>query len=185
MEKRICSNCGADTNPENARFCTSCGHELAKVKVEPNFQKQVKQKKVINKKQLLGTVLGVLVFWAAYYGVQQIFFNPSIDKALMTTASEINKVCPIMVDKNTRFDNAVAMPKNTFQYNYTLVGEEMTSINSDSLKNFLEPRLVNLVKTSPDMGTFRKNKTTMVYNYRNEQGEFVTKIVVSPDMYKE
>lgn len=189
MGKRICSNCGADSNPDSARFCISCGHELEKssatVNVEPHFQKPIKQKKGINKKQLLGTVVGVLVFWAAYYGVQQIFFPPfDIDKVLVHTASEFNKMCPIMADQHTRLDNAEAFSNNTFQYNYTLIGEAMASVNPDSLKNYLEPRIINIVKTGSDMSFFRERKTTMVFNYRNEKGEFVTKVTVKPGMYK-
>ncbi len=37
----------------------------------------------------------------------------------MEIASEINKSCPMMIDKETQFDNALAMPGKVFQYNYT------------------------------------------------------------------
>ena len=40
---------------------------------------------------------------------------------MMAAASEINKTCPIMVDQYTQLDNALALPDNSFQYNYTLI----------------------------------------------------------------
>jgi hypothetical protein len=39
----------------------------------------------------------------------------------MAAANELNKSCLMMVDQDTRLDNAVALPENVFQYNYTLI----------------------------------------------------------------
>ena len=136
------------------------------------------------RKKTIGTVVGIVVFGLSYFAVQQLFFKPvSFDKAMMQAASELNKTCPIMVDRDTRLDNAVALPDNIFQYNYTLVNLDKSEVNIDTVKKYFEPGLINNVKTNPDLKAYRDNKVTMAYYYKDKNGEFVLKISVTPDLY--
>ena len=138
------------------------------------------------RKKTIGIIVGMVAFGLAYFGVQQIFFKaPTFDKAMMQAASELNKTCPIMVDQDTRLDNAVALPDNIFQYNYTLVNLDKSEVNLDTVKKYIEPGLINTVKTNPDLKLYRDNKVTMAYNYRDKSGVFVLKISVTPDLYAE
>jgi hypothetical protein len=117
--------------------------------------------------------------------VQQFFFKaPSYDEVMMQAASEINKSCPFMVDQETRLDNAVALPGNVFQYNYTLVNMEKATTDISQLENYLKPTLINNVKSNPDMKINRDNKTTMGYYYKDRDGAFLFKILVTPDLYE-
>ena len=137
-------------------------------------------------KKTIGTVVGIVVFGLSYFAAQQLFFKPvSFDEAMMEAASELNKTCPIMVDQDTRLDNAVALSENIFQYNYTLINLNKSEVNIDTVKKYVEPGLINNVKTNPDLKAFRDNKITMVYYYKDKNGEFVLKISVTPDMYSE
>ena len=62
--------------------------------------------------------------------VQQFAFDkPTFDKVMMESASELNKSCLVMVDKDTRLDNVIALPDNIFQYNYTLVNIEKKTLD--------------------------------------------------------
>jgi hypothetical protein len=136
------------------------------------------------KKNTIGAILGLVAFAITYFAVQQIFFKPaSFDKAMMDAASELNKSCPIMVDQETRLDNAVALPDNIFQYNYTLVNLDKSEVNQDTLKKYIEPGLINNMKTNPDLKVYRENKVTMAYYYKDKNGEFVLKLSITPDMY--
>ena len=101
----------------------------------------------------------------------------------MNAASEINKSCPMMVDKETRLDNTIALPENVFQYNYTLVNMEVATTDVNQLENYVKPILINTVKTNPDMKTNREHKTTMGYSYKDKNGIFLFKILVTPDLY--
>lgn len=137
-----------------------------------------------NRNKIIGTVVGIVVFGLSYLAVQQLFFKPvSLDKAMMEAASELNKTCPIMVDQDTRLDNAVALPGNIFQYNYTLVNLYKSEVNIDTVKKYFEPGIINNVKTNPDLKVYRDNKVTMAYYYKDKNGEFVLRISVTPDMY--
>src|SRR3954451_22421489 len=117
MDKVKCSNCGEDNNT-NAKYCSKCGHTLPQITTEiktETVQPSTTEKKG---KKYLGMVVGAIAFGLSYWGVQEIFFKPpSFDKVMMTAASELNKTCPIMVDHDTRLDNAVALPDNAIQYN--------------------------------------------------------------------
>lgn len=121
---------------------------------------------------------------ATFILVQQLFFKaPTYDEAMMQAASDINKSCPIMVDQETRLDNVVALPGNVFQYNYTLVNMEKAAIDIAALESQLKPILINNVKTNPDVKINRDHKTTMGYTYKDMNGEFLFKIMVTPDLY--
>jgi hypothetical protein len=51
------------------------------------------------------------------------------------------------------------------------------------MENNLRPILINGVKTNPDMKINRDNNTTMGYYYKDKNGEFLFKILVTPDLY--
>ena len=103
---------------------------------------------------------------------------------MMKTASEINKSCPIMVDAETRLDNTVALPNKTIQYNYTLVNIEKGDIDISEFENYLQPVILNIIKTSPDLKYFRDNDVTMAYNYKDKNGEHLLKLTFKPEDYK-
>jgi hypothetical protein len=136
------------------------------------------------KKKNIQTIVGLIAGGVTLVLVQQFFFKaPTYDQVMMKAASEINKSCPMMVDQETRLDNSVALPDNIFQYNYTLVNMEKATTDISYLENYLRPTLINTVKTNPDMKINRDNKTTMGYYYKDKNGEFLFKILVTPDLY--
>ncbi|HBL76030.1 MAG: hypothetical protein A2W90_11480 [Bacteroidetes bacterium GWF2_42_66] len=141
---------------------------------------------VKNNKRIIGTVIGSAVGLIVVVLIQQLFFKtPAFDKMLMKVADELNANCPVMVDSETRLDNAFAMPGNVFQYNYTLVNLVKDSINIQDFEEYMKPRIVSNAKTNPDLQLFRDNKVTMNYYYKDLNGIFVSKISISPDQYSE
>ncbi|MCF8458865.1 MAG: hypothetical protein K9H62_23255 [Bacteroidales bacterium] len=90
----------------------------------------------------------------------------------------------IIVDSETRLDNALALPGKTFQYNYTLVNLVKDSIDIGSLEEYLNPVILNNIKTNPDLKTFRDNDVTMAYNYKDKNSEHLLKLIFTPDQYK-
>ena len=139
-----------------------------------------KSKKKINIPALVGMGIGIIGI-----ALLQHFFFPknTYNQEMMQAASEINKSCPFMVDSDTRLDNTMAMPDNVFQYNYTLVNMEKATTDVEQLEEYLRPTIVNTVRTNPDMKINRDHKTTMSYAYKDKNGEFLFKILVTPDLY--
>ncbi len=103
----------------------------------------------------------------------------------MDATSELNKTCPIMIDEDTRLDNAIALPGKVFQYNYTLNAYTKEEVRVDTAQKYLFPGIINNVKTNPDMHYFRDHQVTITFNYRDSDGVFITKFSVTHDMYNQ
>lgn len=106
------------------------------------------------------------------------------DRIIESTVKELNKTTPEMVNEITRFDNALAMPNKTLQYNYTLITINKDDLEKDYFKNYMEPSIINGIRTSPDMKPLRDLGTTFVYHYRDKNGQFVHRFSITPEMYR-
>lgn len=138
----------------------------------------------MDKKNIVGTIIGALVAGLISFGVQQYFAKPvSFDQAMMTAASEINKNCPMMIDNETQLDNTLALPDNKFMYNYSLINYAIDELDIEELRKNIEPGIINNVRTNPDMKAYRDNEVTMVYSYKDKNQEHLFKIEVSPALY--
>jgi ribosomal protein L40E len=178
-----CNECGSE-NADNLKYCRYCGYELPKPKVEEVQSSVQKPIKKVDSKKLAGIIVGAIAFMAAYFLVQQLVFNPSIDKVLMKSASEINKSCPIMIDSETRLDNTIVLLSKVFQYNYTLVNMEKETVDIAALKDYLEPSIINFVRTNPEMKFQRDKKITVNYYYQDKDRNYLFTISVTPEQYE-
>jgi ribosomal protein L37E len=185
MEKVNCARCGTD-NPENYKYCSNCGYELPKIKTEEAAKvQQPITNQTEKRKKLFGIFVGVVVFGLSYFAVQQLFLQAnSYDKAMMKVASEINKSCPIMVDSETRLDNAISLPRNFFQYNYTLLNIDIETADTVAMKNYLRPTITTHVKTSPQMKFLKDHMTNINYYYKDKNGKYLFLITILPANYK-
>jgi hypothetical protein len=206
----ICGHCN-EVKTEYLTFCSNCHKKLKNnysdwVRLNPgktfdNFKQTVciteiveapQEKKERNRPKSLKFWIGfsITMIFMTVFGqlgsekLKGLFNKPIYDKALMEYANEINKNCPFMVDNATRLDNTIALPGNTFQYNYTVLTLVRDSVNVDELKKVIEPNIVNSVKTNPDMKTIRDHKTNINYYYKDRKGVFLFTISVSPDKYQ-
>jgi hypothetical protein len=140
------------------------------------------------KKNVLSTILvivgSVTGFVIGYVIVNSLFTSPSgFDKQLVNAANEINKICPLMVDSQTRLDNAMSMPGKQFVYNYTLVNSLKADIDISQLQEKMRPLAINSIKTNDTMDILKKNDVTFIYNYKDTEGVFLFKIVIGPEDY--
>jgi ribosomal protein L37E len=184
--KITCNQCGA-TNFSTSKYCCECGYELPKDKLDNANQETIAKGKSIEKKKKLSTasIFGLIFGVVVCFAIQHFFFKaPSLDKEMMKYASEFNKSCPIMIDAETRLDNIVSISSNTVLYNYSLINMDKTDIDTVMMKSMLEPNMINLVKTNPDMKFFRDHKTTMKYSYKDKNGIYICAIAITPDKYE-
>jgi hypothetical protein len=131
---------------------------------------------------IFGWLLGIAIIVLATY-----YLNPkpknSIDSLLVNVAKEINKSCPMQLDKITTLTNTIALPDKVLRYNYSL-NLDKDSIDINEMIRNTEPKIINGVKTNPDMKKFRDDNVTLSYNYADRKGIFLFKIDVTPDKYK-
>lgn len=138
----------------------------------------------MNKKgNILGFAVGAIAFALAFYGVQQLF-KPDLEKELKKVAKEINSQSPMQVDQLTRLDSASSKGGTNLIYYYTLLQTENSEVNLDTVNKYIRSGIIENVKTHPDLKVFRDNNITLDYNYYDRNGDFVTEISVTPEMYK-
>lgn len=121
-------------------------------------------------------LLPALLIVATMASCQQV-----IDAKLTAVANEFNKNCPMLVDKETRLDNLMAMPGKTLQYNYTLVNYNKADIDTVKLKEAIMPGMVQMMKTSPELKYMRDNNVKMKYYYKDKTGAYLMTIQLAYD----
>ena len=182
--KVICTNCQAE-NSSDAKYCSMCGFTLPIVEsqniVETQPESTTKKSK---QKQPIATYIGVIIGVLTSLFITGYFFNPSVDSKLIAFSSEFNKNCPINIDKFTRINITIILPNKTIQYNYTLLGISEADVDYSIFEETIFPRLLETVKTNPDLKLFRDNDVSLKYYYADEAGTFLTSYTVTPEMYK-
>ena len=179
-----CEKCGAE-NFNHAKYCCGCGCELPKPAIEDAPLTTTKPEKENNRNKSTIALIVLAISVISLFITQQLSFkSSSVDKKFAKIASEINEICPMMVDSETRLDNTVAIPPKTFQYNYTLVNLDKEFIDTIEVKASLEPNIVNWLRTDPAMQFARDKKATVNYRYRDKMGNYVFMISVTPEQYK-
>lgn len=136
------------------------------------------------KKKLLisGAILFCILIFIA---VQVIFFKTtSPDKAVLKFSKELNKTCPTMVDAETRLDKVDALADNSLRFNYTLINRDKDSLAISNLKKFMEPVILNKIKTSPALSRYLNKNLTWIYSYNDKNGDFIFKITYTPKQFK-
>ena len=141
------------------------------------------QDKKNTKGNTIGLIVGIIVFAISFYGIQQ-FFKEDLETELKNAATELNKETPLNIDQYTRLDSASTKGKTNLIYYYTLFEMERSEVNLDTVNKYIRPGIIENVKNSPDLKTFRDNNITMDYRYYDKNGEFTTEISVTPDLYQ-
>jgi hypothetical protein len=109
--------------------------------------------------------------------------SKDVEAPLMKGVREINKICPQMVDKGTRIDNAQLVSENTIQINYTMLNWTKDALDIEMSKKLNQPNAISTVKKSSMIKFYRDNKVTVVYHYSDKNGVFLFETVVTPEMY--
>jgi len=140
------------------------------------------------KKFYMGLLLLVLGLVAGHLTSRYAYNNlgcnrSSFDNTLVEAANEINQHLPMMIDSETRIDSTIALPGKTFQYFYTLINYSKDQLDAEDFEKRLRPLILNSIKTNTDMENFRKNKVTLVYLYRDKDGNEFLKFTFSYDDY--
>ena len=119
------------------------------------------------------TAIGIASGVAGYLLVKFLILGGGgdalISKELVDCCSQINSTLPMMVDANTRMDNAAPGPGKKITYFYTIVDVDPDLLN-DAMFKQVEEGARGRVKHSSDLKIFRENGVDMRYVYRDEGG---------------
>jgi hypothetical protein len=132
--------------------------------------------------KIFGLVIVVAVLIVA---IQKIFFKAqSTDKEISAFVNTANKTCPSMIDPETRLDKVMASSDKNLQFNYTLIHQIKDSLPVDKLKRYMEPRILQKIRTSPTLNQFLYKNLTWIYSYNDMKGDFIFNITYTPEQYK-
>jgi hypothetical protein len=137
----------------------------------------------MNKKLLIFG--GILLCIITFISVELIFYrNSSPDRTVLKFAKDMNKQCPMMIDIETRLDNVNALADNTLHFDYTLIYHVKDSLPVENIKNYMQPMILSKIKTSETLSKFLDKKLTWVYSYRDKNGDFIFKLIYTPEQFK-
>lgn len=107
----------------------------------------------------------------------------SFDKIMKHIAIELNKTCPQQIDNDTRLDSASVHENKTFRYNYTCLNFNRDSMDVEMFAMSVKPAMINNAKTNADLQLFRDNNVILEYYFRDELGNFMTRVEIVPAEY--
>lgn len=128
---------------------------------------------------------GILLFCIILVSAKILLFKTSsTDKDVLKFVKEMNKTCPTMVDPETRLDKVNALADNSLQFDYTLIYRYRDSVAIGNLKQYMEPVILNKIKTSPSLSRYLNKDLTWIYTYNDRNGDFIFKITYTPEQLK-
>ena len=147
-----------------------------------SMERRAAGRKRLRKVAFIG--IPALVLALGLFIVAKMFFSePAGDKDFEKTLNTINRMCPVMLDSETRLDNVTATGDKTVQFNQTLVNVTAEQIDVNMIRDQMEPVIVNQVKTNPQMEEFRAKRATLKFSFNDNAGKFLFSIKVAPEDY--
>ncbi|KGO79540.1 hypothetical protein Q763_13400 [Flavobacterium beibuense F44-8] len=113
----------------------------------------------------------VAVFMGSFVAVLVAnMFRDNPEKKLADMVTEINKECPVKVDRITMLDSTVfEKDPLSIEYYYTL-DVANNKVNLKEAKNRLEVNAQKGLDTDDGMEAFRKHNVDLNYNYSDNEG---------------
>lgn len=115
-----------------------------------------------------------------YYSSEPATSIFTVDDTLKEVADEINKHCPQRIDSTTVLDGTASVFNNTFSYNYT-ISIDTNKYHLNDMESGMTKYWQNNYKTNPAAVDFKRMKTTLLYNYKDVQGNFLFRVKINPN----
>lgn len=131
--------------------------------------------------------LVLIVSLTVALAIKQVFFKTekkTFDDHLEMISEEINKTCPIVMDKETRLDKTSTVGGNIFQYHYTLTNLEKGRFDEADLKAYLNESILNSIRESEDLQYFKDRGTTLVYYYSDRYQQELFTLTFTKEEYR-
>lgn len=123
----------------------------------------------------------VIAKYVVGFGIKSYYESkdkPNFNQILLETVNELNNNLPMMIDSETRLDNAVGFNK-ILRYNNTLINYTANEISANDLFNALDTKITNSVCTSVEMQVFLDNDITINYAYSGKNGKYIMVIEIT------
>jgi len=94
----------------------------------------------------------------------------SLDQTLENVSAHMNRIAPVVLDKDTRLDSVSAGPGHRLSYHYTLTSVQSKDIKRAEFQKLIRAPLQAKLCESPEMRGFLKHGVTISYVYRSADG---------------
>ena len=99
---------------------------------------------------------------------------------LHQTVNLMNRVLPMMVDGNTRWDSSYAGPGRSLSYNYTLVNYSAANIDGSLFAKNVRVLLKDKVCNEPTIAVFPQEGVLLNFNYYDNTRNLIARVKVEP-----
>lgn len=116
-----------------------------------------------------------------------ILTDEQSDKVLQMSANEVNKTLPMMIDSSLRADNCLTYSGKKIQYRFTYINKSKSQFSDDIFKRVADkakPKIINAIRTTPNMEFARKIHATFIYSYYDKDGNYLYGITINSNDYK-
>ena len=131
-------------------------------------------------------IMVLLVVFLAVIAIQKMLNNPAeSQKRMLKVVESIKQTCPVIIDDETRLDSITLVSgyAEIVFYHTLLYMVNDTSIIAE-FEERMNPLIIENTRNNPDLRIFRINNMVISNGYMDKNGEFMCKISVSPEVYK-
>tara|TARA_B110001452_G_scaffold231669_1_gene208604 strand:+ start:57 stop:443 length:387 start_codon:yes stop_codon:yes gene_type:complete len=107
----------------------------------------------------------------------------NVDKVVRKTAEELNKSCPMFVDKITRLDKVEIDEDGYFHYTYTFPTLTINDINASNFKDEQFKILNKMYNTNEKFDIYRQNNIYLKYTYFDKNNQEIVTLTIN-DLYE-
>ncbi len=105
-------------------------------------------------------------------------------RQLSKIADELNESAPAQLDENTVFLGAEVDPDGVFRYLYQIVNTDTPDKLMDEMESQTRTNIKEAFQINPELKIFTENNVSIEYDYRDESGNIIRVIKITPDDYK-
>ncbi|NDV69004.1 hypothetical protein [Dysgonomonas sp. 25] len=107
-----------------------------------------------------------------------------LKKELEKAAQKVNESCPIQVADGVVADSCSVVGDRSLRYYYTTNQYDFKILNGSDFERIQKPHLVQLFRNkASDMQLFKKNQITLLFLYRDMEGNQLGEVAVAPEDY--
>lgn len=107
-----------------------------------------------------------------------------IGNAIADVADDLNKLCPEMMDEDTRLDSAVAPGNGSLAYYYTMVNYATEDLDTTEFKRLLTKDILKMLLYEDEIQNLSKLHVTLVYIYLDKDGRQLSTITFPYQTYR-
>ncbi|MFV0468006.1 MAG: hypothetical protein ACK5MK_03650 [Dysgonomonas sp.] len=109
--------------------------------------------------------------------------DTAVQKFMEVMVDEQNKKCPQQIDVLTRLENMEVLPNKTLKINLTTSGINSKSLDASYFEKESKPILIYDLQNQPFFAGIKEFGITVIYSYKDKDGQKVTEITITPQDY--